>query len=163
MKYHQPNSKNIEKVIGLLNAVYPVSEGLRNEVFTHVVPLNLKKGAILLNEGDTCQYMYFIIKGALRAQTTHKGKKITTYISVENQFVSSISGMHGQRPTKEGIIAAEPTSLIALPNKILLALFENYFDFNYIFRVLVEKYYQDAQERSHIIRVGNARERYQYF
>jgi AraC-like DNA-binding protein len=161
--YHQANSKDIEKVVGLLNAVYPVSEELRKEIFSHLVALDLKKGAILINEGETCQYMYFITKGALRAQTTHKGKKITTYISVENEFVSSISGMHGQRPTKEGIIAVEPTSLVALPNHILLGFFEKYFDFNYIFRVLVEKYYQDAQERSHIIRVGNARERYQYF
>ncbi len=42
-------------------------------------------------------------------------------------------------------------------------MFEQQFDLNYIFRVIVQKYYQDAQERSHIIRVGNARERYFYF
>lgn len=155
--------KDIDKVIRMLNAVYPISEALTNEIYAHMVALKLKKGEWLIKEGDTCRYMYFIVKGALMAHSTHKGKKITTYISVENEFVSSISGMHGMRPTREGIIAVEPTFLIALPNNILLGFFEKYFDFNYIFRVMVQQYYQDAQERSHIIRVGNAKERYHYF
>ncbi|WP_164735320.1 helix-turn-helix domain-containing protein [Pseudoflavitalea rhizosphaerae] len=155
--------KDIDKVIQLLNSIYPVSENFRNALNTHFMALELKKGATLINEGETCQYMYFIIKGALMGQTTYKKKKIVTYISVANEFVSSISGMHGMAPTKEGIIAIEPTSLIAFPNQVILQLFEQQFDLNYAFRMLVQQYYQDAQERSHIIRVGNAKERYQYF
>lgn len=161
--YHPANPEDVEKVIRLLDSIYTVSDSLRNEIRQHFSALNLKKGATLIREGETCQYMYFIIKGALIGQTTHKDKKIVTYISVENEFVSSISGMHGERPTKEGIIAIEPTSLIAFPNRAILQMFEKHFDLNYSFRVLVQKYYQDAQERSHIIRVGNAQERYQYF
>lgn len=161
--YQKADSNDVEKVIRLLHSAYPVSESLREEIHTHIVALDLKKGDMLIAEGETCQYMYYIVKGALLAQSTHKGKKITTYISVENEFVSSISGMHGMRPTKEGIVAIEPTFLIALPNEIMLSLFEKYFEFNYAFRVLVQQYYMDAQERSHIIRVGNAKERYHYF
>lgn len=161
--YQKAENKDIDIVIRLLNQAYPVSEPLQKEIYAHIVALKLKKGEVLIAEGDTCTHMYFILKGALTAYSTHKKKKITTYISVENEFVSSISGMHGMRPTKEGVIAVEPTSLIALPNNILLGLFEKYFEFNYVFRVLVQQYYMDAQERSHIIRVGNARERYHYF
>lgn len=161
---HPPaNRTDIDKVIRLLESVYPICEALRDEIYANMVALKLKKGSMLIQEGDTCRYMYFILKGALMAHSTHKGKKITTYISVENEFVSSISGMHGMRPTKEGIVAVEPTSLIALSNQVLLGFFEKYFDFNYVFRVMVQQYYQDAQERSHIIRVGNAKERYHYF
>jgi AraC-like DNA-binding protein len=67
------------------------------------------------------------------------------------------------RPSREGIIAVEHTRLLALPNPILLDFFEKHFDCNYILRAVVQQYYQDAQERSHIIRVGNAKERYLYF
>jgi len=161
--YKKADSGDIEIVIRILNEAYPVSAVLQEALYTNIVSLTLKKGATLTAEGEFCQYMYFIISGALMAQATYNGKKVTTYISVENEFVSSISGMHGMSPTKEGIIAVEPTSLVALPNKILLDLFEKCFDLNYAFRVLVQKYYQDAQERAHIIRVGNAKERYHYF
>jgi len=161
--YHQANKADIDKVVQLLRLIHPISDALSKEIYEHYVALDLPKGAVLIDEGETCQYMYFILKGALMAHSTHKKKKIITYISVENEFVSSISGMHGAGPTKEGIIAVEPTSLIAFPNAVLMQMFEKHFDFNYIFRILVQKYYQDAQERSHIIRVGNARERYFYF
>jgi AraC-like DNA-binding protein/CRP-like cAMP-binding protein len=161
--YHKAHNHDIDYLIQLLHTIYPLSEGLRGEIGSNLVSLELEKEAVLIAEGDTCQYMYFIITGALMGFSTHKGKKIITYISVENEFVSSISGMHGMRPSREGIVAVEHTRLIALPNTILLGLFEKYFDFNYIFRVMVQKYYQDAQERSHIVRVGNAKERYLYF
>lgn len=155
--------KDVEIVLSLFNLAYPVSEALREEFYTHVVSLQLAKSDTLVEEGDRCHYMYFILEGALMGHATHKGKKITTYISVENEFVSSISGLYGLHPTREGIIAIEPTSLLALSNEVMLALFEKHFDFNYIFRVIVQKYYQDAQERAHIIRVGNAKERFLYF
>lgn len=97
------------------------------------------------------------------AYSIHNRKKITTYISVENEFVSSITGLHGAVPALETMEAVEPTTMLAMHNDAMQELFETHFDFNYIFRVMVEKYYRDAQERSHIIRIGNARERYAYF
>jgi AraC-like DNA-binding protein len=46
---------------------------------------------------------------------------------------------------------------------ILLNWYQHFFDLNFIIRQVYESYYRDAQERSHIIRVGNAKERYEYF
>ena len=161
--YQQPHNHDIEYLLQLLHTIYPLTEALRGEISHNLVSLELEKDALLIAEGETCHYMHFIITGALMGYSTHKKKKIITYVSVENEFVSSISGMHGTRPSREGIIAVEHTRLLALPNNILVGLFEKHFDFNYIFRVMVQKYYQDAQERSHIIRVGNAKERYLFF
>lgn len=161
--YRPALPSDIDKVVQLLNSIYPVSNGLYEQIVKHTLATDLQKGEMLIDEGETCQYMYFIVKGALMAHSTYKNKKIITYISIENEFVSSISGMHGERPTKEGVIAVEPSSLIAFPNHMILQCFETFFDLNYAYRVIMQHYYQDAQERAHIIRVGNARERYFYF
>lgn len=161
--YQKAQPKDIDHVIQLLNTIYPLSDALRATFTNNLVCLELKKDDLLIAERETCHYMHFIVTGALMGFSTHKGKKIITYISVDNEFVSSISGLHGLRPSREGIMAVEATRLLALDNTIILQLFEKQFDFNYIFRVMVQKYYQDAQERSHIIRVGNAKERYLYF
>ena len=95
--------------------------------------------------------------------TSHKKQKITTYISIENEFVSSISGLHGLVHSQEYVVAVEDTDLLAIHNGEINRLFLQYFELNYIFRVILERYYKQAQQRAHIIRVGNAKERYQYF
>lgn len=96
-------------------------------------------------------------------QTTYQKKNIVTYISIDNEFVSSISGLHGTVPSREAIIAVEDSELLAMHNNDMQALFLLHFDMNFLFRVMVEQYYRDAQERAHIIRVGNVKERYRYF
>lgn len=128
-----------------------------------MLAFRFKKGEILVEEGAVCNYMYFIKKGAISGTTTHQGKKIVTYISVENEFVSSISGLYGRDPSKEEIAAVENVSALAIHNDVLQRLFLTHFDLNFLFRVMVEQYYKDAQERTHIVRVGSAKERYLYF
>ncbi|GAA4445420.1 hypothetical protein GCM10023091_37090 [Ravibacter arvi] len=163
MNTQKASREDVSYILGILGFIYPVSKELSKAFYENAVGLRVKKGNVLLNEGEHCRYMYFIKRGALMGQTSHQGKKIVTYISIDNEFVSSISGLHGAKPSKEAIIAVEDSELIAIHNDILKKLFLSHFDLNFLFRVMVEKYYSDAQERAHIIRMGNAKERYLYF
>ena len=163
MRYKKAPEGDVDYILGLLGTIYPLSEELRQAFHEKTVSLSVKKGAVLLQEGERCEYMYFIKRGAMMGKTIHQKKQIVTYISIDNEFVSSISGLHGVVPSKEAIVAVEDTELIAMHNDDLQELFAQYFDMNYFFRVMVEQYYRDAQERSYIIRVGNAKERYLYF
>ena len=155
--------EDIEAVVQLLSRVYPMSEALIQEFYDNIISLNLNKNEVLVEEGCVCHYMYFIKKGALMGRATHNGKQIVTYISVENEFVSSISGLFGDNVSKEAIVAVEEVSLLAMHYDTLQRLFLSHFDLNFLFRVMVEQYYKDAQERTYIVRVGNAKERYLYF
>ncbi|RQO71466.1 hypothetical protein DBR40_16810 [Pedobacter sp. KBW01] len=163
LKYNCSNKEDINRVLKIMSSVYPVSKELVKEFEMHVQALSIKKDQILFNENEVCEYIYFIKKGALMGCTTHKRQQITTYISIENEFVSSISGLHGLAHSQEYVIAVEDTDLLAIHNNEINRLFLQYFELNYIFRVILEKYYKHAQQRAHIIRVGNAKERYQYF
>ncbi|WP_410221556.1 helix-turn-helix domain-containing protein [Pedobacter sp.] len=163
MSYKKAQKEDVAYILNILSTIYPISEELSAAFHERTVFLKLPKNEVLLNIGERCQYMYFIKKGALMGQTIHKKKQIVTYISIDNEFVSSISGLHGIVPSQESIIAVEDSELIAIHNDDLQVLFLQYFDMNFLFRVMVEKYYRDAQERTHIIRVGNAKERYLYF
>lgn len=156
-------SEDVTYILEMLGTIYPVSKELSTAFYEKAVYIEIAGDETLLEEGGHCEYMYFIKKGALMGQTIHKKKQIVTYISIENEFVSSISGLHGVVPSHEAIIAVEDSQLLAIHNDDLQELFLKHFDLNFLFRVMVEKYYRDAQERSHIIRVGNARERYLYF
>jgi len=163
LKYNRSDKEDIHRVLAIMSVVCPISKELASEFEAHVLSLSIKKDQILFNENEVCEYIYFIKKGALMGCTTHKKKQITTYISIENEFVSSISGLHGLAHSQEYVIAVEDTDLLAIHNQEINRLFLQYFELNYIFRVILEKYYKHAQQRAHIIRVGNAKERYQYF
>ncbi|WP_157255521.1 helix-turn-helix domain-containing protein [Pedobacter sp. Leaf216] len=163
LEYINADSQDIEHVLNVMNTVHPIDNELAGEFKKHLLKLKIKKDQILFKENEVCQYMYYIVKGALMGCTTHNKQKITTYISVENDFVSSISGLHGSAHSQEYAVAVEDSELLAMHNGELNRLFKHHFELNYIFRVVLEKYYKDAQQRAHIIRVGNAKERYLYF
>ena len=163
LQYIRAKSEDVRRVLDMLCAVYPMGDKLIGELEKHLLQLNIKKDQVLFKENEVCEYMYFIVKGALMGCTTHNKQRITTYISVENDFVSSISGLHGSGYSQEYVVAVEDTHLLAMHNDELNRLFLQHFELNYIFRVVLEKYYKDAQQRAHIIRVGNAKERYSYF
>ncbi len=163
MQYIRADSEDVRLVLDVMRTIHPIDNKLTEAFEQHLLSVKVKKGQILFKENEVCQYMYFIVKGALMGCTTHNGQKITTYISVENDFVSSISGLHGSDYSKEYVVAVEDTDLLAMHNDELNRLFSHHFELNYIFRVVLEKYYKDAQQRAHVVRVGNAKERYLYF
>ncbi|WP_293311965.1 helix-turn-helix domain-containing protein [Pedobacter sp. UBA5917] len=163
LQYIRADSEDVGLLSGVMRSIHPIDSKLISEFEKHLFKVEVKKGQILFKENEVCEYMYFIVKGALMGCTSHNGKKITTYISVENEFVSSISGLHGSDYSKEYVVAVEDSALLAMHNNELNRLFAHHFELNYIFRVVLEKYYKDAQQRAHIIRVGNAKERYLYF
>ncbi|MEJ8757209.1 helix-turn-helix domain-containing protein [Pontibacter sp. H259] len=162
-QFKQVNPEDIAYILGLLSMYRPISNELQEEFYKHAISIELEQGQHLLHQGDTCTYMYFIREGALMAYSMHNHKKITTYISVENEFVSSLSGLYGEQPSKEAIVAVEPTLVLGVHTTILQDWYERFFELNYIIRKVYEKYYCDAQERTHVVRVGNATERYHYF
>ncbi|MCD2422921.1 helix-turn-helix domain-containing protein [Niabella pedocola] len=163
MHYKRAAKTDVNSLLGMLGNIYPISNELGQAFYKKTKSLKIKKGTVLLQEGACCQYIYFIKRGALMGQTTYQKKNIVTYISIDNEFVSSISGLHGVIPSRESIIAVEDAELLAMHNDDLQALFRVHFDMNFLFRVMVEQYYRDAQERAHIVRVGNVKERYRYF
>jgi AraC-like DNA-binding protein len=163
LQFIQVNPEDITYILGLLSMQHPVSDELQGEFYKHAIAIQLQEGQHLLRQGDKCNYMYFIREGAMMAYSLHKHKKITTYISVENEFVSSLSGLYGTQPSREAIVAVEPTLVLGVHTDILQDWYKRFFDLNYIIRQVYEDYYRDAQERTHVVRVGNASERYHYF
>lgn len=163
LQYIRADQGDVGRILDVMRHVHPIDFKLEKEFEKNLLKLRIKKDQLLFKENEVCEYIYFIVKGALMGCTTHNKQKITTYISVENDFVSSISGLHGSGYSQEYVVAVEETELLAMHNDELNRLFAHHFELNYIFRVVLEKYYKDAQQRAHIVRVGNAKERYLYF
>ncbi len=157
------NPHDIAYIIKLLSNIYPIDINVEKALHKHCFSIKLKENNNLCKENQVCPYLYFIRKGALMSYYPEKDKRIVTYVTFENEFIGSISGLYGKSIAKEGIVAIEDSYLIGVNMDVIENLLKTSFSLNYIFRVMFEQYYKDAEERAYLIRVGNARERYLYF
>ena len=157
------NPPDISSVIDTLNYFYPVSEGIKDYFRKHTFPCSFRKGKLLLKAGEICDHIYFIKKGAVRGFIRDGAKDITTWITAENEIVSSISSLDMKEPAQENMQAIENFELLALTYSDFQDLYIKFPEFNILARKLLQKYYQDAERRAFIARVTKAEKKYRLF
>lgn len=158
-----PSAQLTAVVLNHLSSFCPLSDDLRESMPKRLYDVSIKKGEYLLRQGETSGFLYLIIKGIIVGYTERKGRKLTTYICSDGDSVSSISGMYGMGPSDESMLAVEDTHLIGLPVSDLLHYLETSFEMNVIIRKILEDFYKLAHERSNLVRMGTAQEKYDYY
>jgi CRP-like cAMP-binding protein len=121
------------------------------------------KGSFLLKTDEICNHIYFIRKGVIRGYIKDGTKEVTTWMTAENEMVTSIRGLSRQEPSLENIQAIEECDLVVADYGALEYLYTNFIEMNIVGRKLLEQYYKDAEERAYICRIPNASKRYRYF
>jgi len=154
---------DLSSVIDTLNYFYPLSEGIKDYFRKHSYPCSFRKGKLLLKAGEICEHIYFIRKGAVRGFIKEGTKDITTWITAENEVVSSISSLDMREPAQENMQAIENCEMLALTYADFQELYIKFPEFNIVARKLLQKYYKDAEGRAFIARVTNAEKKYQLF
>lgn len=159
----RPAPELMDLAINHISAYYPLPKALEKEIKSCLFEVRIRKNEYLLRQGETSEYLYLIVKGLVVGYTTLKNKKLTTYICLEGESVSAIKGMYGDGPSGESIYAVEDSYLIGLPIKNLLQWLETSFEMNVIIRKIVESFYKSAHQRSNLVRMGSAQEKYEFY
>jgi CRP-like cAMP-binding protein len=157
------NSPDISSLIVTLSHFYPLSEGMKEFFKKHSYSCTFQKGKLLLKAGDICQHIYFIKKGVVRGFIKEADRDITTWITADNELVTSISGLDNKEPAAENMQAIEDCEMLALSFADVQTLYAQFPDFNILIRKLLQKYYQDAEGRAYIARLTNAENKYHEF
>jgi len=160
---HKNSPPDISSVITTLDYFYPLSEGIKNYFRKHSYACSFRKGKLLLKAGQTCEHIYFIKKGAVRGFIKEGTKDITTWITAENEIVTSISSLDIREPAQENMQAIENCELLALTYADFQDLYIRFPEFNIVARKLLQKYYRDAEGRAFIARVTSAEKKYRLF
>src|SRR6188508_2430946 len=154
---------DISSVINTLDYFYPLSEGIKDHFRKHSYTCSFRKGKLLLKAGEICEHIYFVQKGAIRGFIKEGKKDITTWITAENEVVSSISALDVREPAFENMQAIENCELLALTYTDFQDLYIKFPEFNIVSRKVLQKYYQDAEGRAFIARLTNAENKYRLF
>ena len=156
-----PTKSELKPVLDLFNALHPIGKRVELYLQKNIYCCDVKKGDILVKSGEVCDSIYFIRKGVLRGFITEEDKEITTWLTVENEVVSTITGFLLQKPTRENIQAIEDCELLAIRWEHLDRLYMKYPSFNIVGRKITEQYYMYAENRAYITRLHDAEKKYE--
>lgn len=80
----------------------------------------------------------------------------------EGDMIISVESFFKQQPSYENIQALEELDVLALKYSELQLMYHKFPEFNFIARVLTEKYYTLSEQRLFSLRMQRALERYEY-
>ncbi len=140
-----------------------LSKGLKEAFTQSAFHLTLKKGEYLMRQDEPCHEVYFLLYGMVSGYRRKGARALITFITVNGEFISPISGMYGLGPAGEDMIAEEDCELIGIPASDLLSFFDDFPEMNVVMRKLLENHYKNAHERAVINKMGTAKEKYAYY
>jgi CRP-like cAMP-binding protein len=111
-------------------------------------PKRIRKKQYLLQEGDVCKYLSFIIKGAMRQYSIdEKGNEHIVRFGIENWWMADRESFELSTPTIYNIDALEDTEVIQVTHADLETLKQTVPAVNTLTQVLEKRSYIAAQQR----------------
>lgn len=152
----------MESLLNYVEAIYPLSDALKNHLKNSIQLKRVLKNEVILKAGHTSRQIYFVEKGLVRAFYMKKDLEISSWFMKEGDFVISVSSFFKQIASNESIQALEDSILYSLSYSELQNVYRNFPEFNFIGRVITEKYYALSEDRTAALKMMRANERYDY-
>jgi len=125
--------------------------------------IELKKGEILINQGEIAKGSYWVESGLLRQFYYKAGRDVTEHFASEGNGMMCIRSMFNCEPSDQIIEALEKSTVYYTPYKQLISLSEQYPAINTYIRRLLEFALMVSQIKADSWRFESARERYNRF
>jgi CRP-like cAMP-binding protein len=137
----------MELLFQKLNAIYPLSNGLKDYLVQNLKEKKLNRKELLLKAGRICNKICFIETGLLRCYYLKDDKEINTWFMKEGDVITSVESFFDQKPGYENIEALEDCTLYYITYKELQHAYRKFLEFNFIGRELVQQYYKLSEKR----------------
>jgi len=124
--------------------------------------IELKKNDYFLKEGQVCDYVGFVNKGALvYFKMLDSGTEVTTDFAFENDWVTNNQSRLCNTPSLINIRAIETTEMLVIKNKDMADLYSRMPKTERLGRILIEQAYIRIVQQSIDLQLLSARERYE--
>lgn len=126
-----------------------------------LVPMKFPKNAIILKEGEVCEYIYWVQKGLLRQFYYKNGKELTEYMATENTIVMCIESFFQKVPSSMQIMTLEPSFIYGINKERLEAVAMRSVNIQILYRKILEESLIISQIRADMLRFESAQGKYQ--
>lgn len=118
------------------------------KVLSNFTPITTKRNEQLLQQGETCKYVYFIAKGSLQVYVYDKDFNETTRdIVIEDNWCSELLSFGSGNPASENIRTIEPCELFAIDRKSFQTMMETVPQFDKVYKQILEASYANSVYR----------------
>ena len=156
------NQSNMETVIQFLNSIYPLSASCIAQLTELLRERTIEKKSLILKAGHICRNIYFIQQGLFRCYYLKADQEVCSWFMKEGDIIISVESFYRQVKSYESIQALEDCRVVYMTYDELQSLYHAFPEFNFVGRVLTEKYYCLSEKRLYAIRMMRSDEKYRF-
>jgi len=138
----------MKKLFEKFDRIKPLSRELKDYILSILERKTYRKKDVILQEGKTARYIYFIEKGLVRSLKYKRGKQRTGWFMKEGDVFVSVRSFFSQTASAETIEAMEDCILYCISYEQLEKAYRDFPEFNLHGRVILQHYYQLSEERN---------------
>jgi CRP/FNR family transcriptional regulator, anaerobic regulatory protein len=150
-----------EKLFQAFSQIMPLGSREQEELRKVTYSLELPRDSFLLERGQVCNHLHFIVEGAVRAVQYNNGKEVIPWFGFEGDIVNSHLSFTYRQPSLENLILISDCKLLSITYESLQYLYGKDPIWQHLSRCFVERYYLDLQERLISFLSLSASERYE--
>ena len=155
---------SVEPLLDYFTKLIPLNKEEKELVIQKFHPRLYRKKQYVLQEGDICRQMNFVVRGCLRMyKIDDKGGSHILQFAAENNWITDLGSFYSEKPSELTIDALEDTMVLKITHDDLITIYTQAPKFHRIFRVLIENSYVSIQKRLLQTISSTAEDRYQYF
>jgi len=155
---------SIESLLGYFDRLISLNKEEKELVTGKFHPHLYRKKQYVLQEGDICMQINFVVRGCLRMyKIDEKGGTHILQFAAENNWIADLGSFHAEKSSELNIDALEDTMVLKINRNDLISLYLQAPKFDRIFRVLIENSYVSLQKRLLQTISSTGEDRYQYF
>jgi CRP-like cAMP-binding protein len=150
-----------EKLFSVLSSIHPISFEFKKAIERVLTPLSLPRYYLLLEATKIAECAYFLDEGFAMSYTYVKGKKQIDGFWNSGHIMLSARSFFEQVPSQEFIQLRTHAELFCITHASILDLFRTFPEANFIYRVIMNQYYEYSRERIRDLQHLTAVERYE--
>lgn len=125
-----------------------------------LVPFKVLRGHKLVDEGQVCNYMYYVDKGMVLQYYRKNSTIVTEHISHEGDMVICIESFFLREPSRILASMIEPGVVYGIPHDELEAIASHSFELCKLIFAIYQRSLIISQRKADVLRFENAKERY---
>lgn len=154
------NSSVYQDYITFLKQFSTLSEKAERSILDRVEIVKGKKGEMILTEDEPCKYLYYIHTGAAHMYFRRADKRVTTWLCLDNDIVTSVENVTDPYSVKRNIELLEDSVIVKLSFADLNQLYKEFHEIETLGRLLTSHYFAVMNQKMHRNYFLTAKERY---
>lgn len=148
------------RIIAFFSKIVELNDDEKNHLVDNLEVFKFKKKDLIVKEGATSKYVYFVNNGVLRSYYLKDGEEFTTQFYFQNSYCSSYSSFLTQSKGRINIECLSDVELLSLSYKNVQSMYQSSKAFNTFGRRISEFLYLDFYKRSSSFLLDDAKTRY---